>query len=237
MNIIDIIILAILGLSLVSGMYKGFITSTLALVGFCGAWIGATATYQYLVQAINANESLIGFFRSVVGAVDLNLSNAAAKVATATSDVIDKAVQEVNLPLISDVFKSNLQNKVFENQQGISTISDYLTETLLSTALNVICFVLMFVVIYIAVLLIVNLLNNVFRFPVLRHFDWLLGGVFGLIRGLVIVMLIFSVVPTIATALDNMKITGLTELIAQSKIGSIFQNSNFVTNILKSILS
>ena len=235
MNIIDIIILAILGLSLVSGMYKGFITSTLALVGFCGAWIGATATYQYLVQAINSNESLIGFFRSVVGAVDLNLTTAATNVATATQSVIDQAVDEVNLPLISNVFKSNLMNKVFQND-GLSTIGDYLTETLLTTALNVICFVVMFIVIYIAVLLIVNLLNNVFRFPVLRHFDWLLGGVFGLIRGLVIVMLIFSVVPTIATALDNMKITGLTELLNASKIGSIFQNSNFVTNILQSIL-
>ena len=37
MNIVDIIILAILGLSLVSGMYKGFITSMLALLGFVGA--------------------------------------------------------------------------------------------------------------------------------------------------------------------------------------------------------
>ena len=237
MNIIDIIILAILALSVVSGMYKGFITSTLALVGFVGSWIAALASYQYLVRAVNANESLMTFFRSVVGAVDLfkTASLSSTPVATASTEIIEQAAQEVNLPLISEIFKNNMIGKVFGNE--LSTIGEYLTQTLLNTALDVICFILMFAVIYIAVLLIVNLLNNVFRFPVLRHFDWAIGGVFGLVRGLVIVMLIFAVTPTIATALDNMNITGLKDLIEQSRIGSIFQNSNFVQHTLQQILS
>ena len=96
---------------------------------------------------------------------------------------------------------------------------------------------LFFVVIYAAVLLIVNMLNNVFRFPALRHLDWILGGLFGLVRGLVIVMLIFAVVPTISSALSSMNITLLTDLIDASRIGKIFQNSNFVANTLQSILS
>ena len=66
MNIVDIIILAILALSMVSGMYKGFITSTLALVGFVGAWIGSMATYQYLVAAIRGNETLLTVFSGIV---------------------------------------------------------------------------------------------------------------------------------------------------------------------------
>ena len=126
--------------------------------------------------------------------------------------------------------------KVFANE-GLSTMSEYLSQTLLNTALNIVCFILMFVVIYAAVLLIVNMLNNVFRFPALRHLDWILGGLFGLVRGLVIVMLIFAVVPTISSALSSMNITLLTDLIDASRIGKIFQNSNFVANTLQSILS
>ena len=238
MNIIDVIILAILGLSLVSGMYKGFITSTLALVGFCGAWIGSMTSYQYLVQAVNANESLMNFFSSLVGSLDLfkTPSLANMKVSAATAANIDQAVSEINIPLINNLFRTNVTGQVFANE-GLSTMGEYLTQTLTTTALNVICFLIMFIVIYIAVLLVVNLLNNVFRFPALRHMDWLLGGLFGLVRGLVIVMLIFAVVPTIASALSSMKIDLLTDLINESRIGKIFQDSNFVANTLQNILS
>lgn len=238
MNIVDIIILAILGLSLVSGMYKGFITSTLALLGFVGAWVGSLAAYQYLVRAVTANDSLMKFLTSLVGAVDLfkTPSLANMQVAGATSADIEQAVSEINIPLISGLFRENVLSKAFANE-GLSTMNEYLSQTLLTTALNIVCFILMFVVIYAAVLLIVNMLNNVFRFPALRHLDWILGGLFGLVRGLIIVMLIFAVVPTIASALSSMKITLLTDLINESRIGKIFQDSNLVANTLQSILN
>ena len=108
MNIVDIIILAILGLSLVSGMYKGFITSTLALVGFCGAWVASLASYQYLVKAVTANESLMKFFTGLVGSLDIfkTTSLANMQVAAATAENIDQAVSEINIPLISNLFRS-----------------------------------------------------------------------------------------------------------------------------------
>ena len=238
MNIVDIIILAILGLSLVSGMYKGFITSTLALLGFCGSWIASLASYQYLVKAVAANEGLMKFLSGLVGAVDLfdTASLANMQVAVASAADIEQAVNEVNIPLISNLFRDNMLGKVFAND-GLNTISEYLSQTLLSTALNIVAFVLMFAVIYAAVLLLVNMLNNVFRFPALRHLDWILGGAFGLVRGLVVVMLIFAVVPTISSALSSMDITLLSDLIDQSTIGKIFEQSNFVANTFQSILS
>ncbi len=237
MNIVDIIILAILGLSLFSGMYKGFITSTLALVGFCGAWIASLASYQYLVKAVTANESLMKFFTGLVGSLDIFKTTSLANmpVANATAANIDQAVSEISIPLIDKLFRNNVVGQVFANE-GLSTMNDYLTQTLMTTALNIICFLLMFIVIYAAVLLIVNLLNNVFRFPALRHLDWLLGGVFGLVRGLVIVMLIFAVVPTIASALSSMKITLLTDLLNESKFGSIFKDGAFLSQTLQSIV-
>ena len=238
MNIVDIIILAILGLSLVSGMYKGFITSTLALVGFCGAWVASLASYQYLVKAVTANESLMKFFTGLVGSLDIfkttSLANMQVAVAKNT-DYVKQALSEINIPLINKIFENNVNNEVFANQ-GAGTMNDYLTQTLMTTALNIICFLIMFIIIYAAVLLIVNLLNNVFRFPALRHLDWLLGGVFGLVRGLVIVMLIFAVVPTIASALSSMKITLLTDLLNESKFGSIFKDGAFLSQTLQSIV-
>lgn len=236
MNIIDIIILAILALSLVSGMYKGFITSTLALIGFAGSWIGALASYQYLVNAIRANESLMGFFSGLSGAVDLFKTNALANmsVSVAQGIDIDQAVNEIGIPIVGNLFRNNVVNQVFANQ-GLSTMSEYLSETLLTTALNIVCFILMFVVIYAAVLLLVNLLNNVFRFPALRHLDWLLGGVFGLVRGVIIVMLICSVIPMISSALTSMNVDIMSDLIKESRLGSIFFQNNLIQTVLQAI--
>ncbi len=235
MNIIDIIILVILALSVVSGMYKGFITSTLALVGFAGAWIGSLASYQYLVTAIRSNESLMSFFSGLSSAVDLFKTPTLANISvTAAGDYIDQAVNEIGIPIVGNLFRNNVESKIFANQ-GLDTLGEYLSETLLGTALNIVCFILMFVIIYVAVLLIVNLLNNVFRFPALRHMDWLLGGVFGLVRGIIIVMLICSVIPTISSALTSMNVDVLSGLIQTSRLGSIFFENNLVQATLQAI--
>ena len=237
MNIIDLIILAILAFSVVSGMHKGFITSTLALLGFCASWVLAYASYGYLVTAVQQNESMIGFLNGLVSAADLFKTRTLAdlEVAAATAADIDLAVGEVGIPLINDLFRSNVIGQVFANS-GLVTMSEYLTQTLLNSMLNIAAFILAFAVIYMAVLLVVNMLNNVFRFPLLRHFDWLLGGAFGLVRGAVIVMLIFSVVPTVCSALESMDINLLTDIINESTIGNMLSNYNPVTNAINSLI-
>ena len=55
-------------------------------------------------------------------------------------------------------------------------------------------FLLCFIALYVLSCLVVNLLDHVISFPLVRGFDWLLGGLFGLARGLVIVVLV--VVPS-----------------------------------------
>lgn len=237
MNIIDIIIIGIMAFSLVSGMHKGFITSTLALVGFCGAWIGAYASYGYLVTAVQQNEGLMTFLQGLVGAADLFKTKTLAdlEVALASSADIDLAVSEVGIPLISDLFRENVLGQVFAND-GLTRMSEYLTQTLLSSVLNIFAFIVMFALIYAAVLLLVNLMNNVFRFPLLKHLDWLLGGVFGLVRGAVIVMLIFAVLPALSSGLHSMKIDVLSDLLAGSTFATILQDNNFVSGLITTLL-
>ena len=67
---------------------------------------------------------------------------------------------------------------------------------------SVLAFVLCFLALYFLATLLVNLFNHVLRFPVLRRIDWLLGGLFGLGRGLVIAALILSVVEPVLISFD-----------------------------------
>ena len=63
---------------------------------------------------------------------------------------------------------------------------------------NVAAFVLCFIALYVLAMLVVNLLDHVISFPLIRGFDWLVGGLLGLVRGVVICILVLNLLPAVA---------------------------------------
>jgi uncharacterized membrane protein required for colicin V production len=220
-NIVDVILYAILALSVISGMYKGFISSGLAMVGFGAAWYGALNLFPWLAKLALQNEAFMRMLDYYLDPSSLfkTASLATTPVADAVSTVgtgstlLNQAMQELNnLPLmIQSAFKNNVGNQLFKDLPNVSTMADYLGHTIWVSAINVIAFILIFVVCYVVVLLVVNLLNNVFRFPLLRHLDWLFGGLFGLARGVFVVMLLLGVTPLILSMLPFKEVQTLLE--------------------------
>ena len=58
MNLLDIVILAILAFYLISGMYRGSITSFLGTIGFVAAWYGAGQWYPTVAGMALSNQTL-----------------------------------------------------------------------------------------------------------------------------------------------------------------------------------
>ena len=217
-NIVDVILYAILALSVISGMYKGFITSGLAMVGFGAAWYGALNLFPWLAQLALKNEALMGMLgyyldpSSLFKTASLALTPVTTLAGDTGSPLLNQALQELNLPqVIESAFKTNVGNQLFKDIPNVSTVADYLGHTIWVSAINVLAFILIFVVCYVVVLLVVNLLNNVFRFPLLKHLDWLLGGLFGLARGVIVVMLLLDVAPLILSMLPFKEVQSLLE--------------------------
>ena len=234
LNIIDIIILAILGISLVSGMYKGFLASGLAVIGFVAAWFGAMHFYPQLSAALQANTSLMGIFRYYLDAnAFFGSGGIAEKAVSAISQTeLAQAAASLKLPaVIVNAFQENVASGAF-SRLGLNTLGEYLGQTISGAALNVLSFLVMFIVSYVVVLLVVNLLNHVFRFPVLRHMDWLLGGLFGLARGVVVVMLVFSLVPLINSVVP-MEIAD--ELLGGSVLYDWFNRADILSKLTQSV--
>jgi uncharacterized membrane protein required for colicin V production len=208
-NMVDVILYAILALSVISGMYKGFITSGLAMVGFGAAWFGALNLFPKVADLALSNKAFMSMLSYYLDPSSLfkTASLASTPVAQAVSttgtgsSLLNQALQELNLPsVIESAFKNNVSNQLFANL-NLSTLADYLGQTIWVAAINVLAFLLIFAVCYLVVLLVVNLLNNVFRFPLLKHLDWLFGGAFGLARGVFVVMLLLGVAPLILSML------------------------------------
>ena len=208
MNIVDILIIAILGYGLLSGMHKGSITSALSTFGFVFSWFGAQRVYERIANYALSNTTLMAVLNQYLEPDSFFESHSQAVMAV--SDVIaggeqaiTSAVESVGerFSFISQAFSANIRTQAFESI-GITTLSDYLNQTLWVAVFNVLAFIAAFIVIYIVISLLVNLLDRVISFPVLRGFDWLLGGILGLLRSSVVVVLVLTILPTVTSVLS-----------------------------------
>ena len=223
MNIVDILILGILAVSVIAGMYRGFLASGLHTAGFIGAWFIAKATYADLSTVILSNRSLMGVLSNYLEAENFfpSIQIANMSVADALSGGQMESIADAvgsGIPFIKDAFLNNVQSFAFSNL-GISSLADYLDQTVWVGLFNVLSFLAIFALSYAVIVLVVNLFNHVFSFPSLRWFDRLLGGVFGLVRGLVIALLAIILVPMV---LEMFAPDLLAELIADSQLYEYF---------------
>ena len=204
MNLLDVVILAILAFYLISGMYRGSITSFLGTAGFVAAWFGARQLYPQVAEMALSNQTLMAVLNQYLEpesffATHAQAMTTVAEVISGGETAIQNAIGSVsgNLSVISKAFEANVRSQAFQSL-GISTLSDYLDQTIWQAVFNVGAFVLCFIALYVVAMLVVNLLDHVISFPLIRGIDWLVGGVLGLVRGIVICVLVLNLLPVVA---------------------------------------
>lgn len=79
---------------------------------------------------------------------------------------------------------------------------------------------------------VIHLLIYVFELPVLRHLDAFVGGVFGLLRGVMLVFIFFMLVPIVLAVVP---IDMLSEMIEQSQLAPMF-DSQLILSILQNAM-
>ena len=84
----------------------------------------------------------------------------------------------------------------------------------------------------------IELYDHSFRLPVLKKNDSLFGGLFGLLQGVMIAYVVFSVMPVLSAVLDLSAITlpgssqNLMDSLNNSFLGGFFYRSNIIFNVL-----
>ena len=231
MNLIDIIIIGIIGLSVLFGFYRGFVSSVLNAGSGLLAFALSFVLYPTLAAAIQGNDELVRTLLHYTDASsrlgDLNL--AITNVVQLGQQGIQDVLAKVSLPPpLDSLLASNIQNTVFE-ASGISTVSDYVSQTVVQASINILCFLASFVILYILLAILINAIKAVFRLPLLKQLDWLAGGVFGFLRGLLICLAAFTLVPLVMTVVP---VDFLTEMIDQSVLAPVFSSGNLILSIM-----
>lgn len=233
MNAIDIVIIAIIGLSTLLGLYRGFIQSVLNLGSGLISVAGSFWLFPKLSDVLSSNTDFTRFISTYTdsGSVLGNLDLSSLAVNALNEHNITEIVHKANLPQPLDTLLAhNLAQRVFSPLGDLaSNVGDYVNQTVLSVSINVLCFLLCFVICFVVTTIVVNLLRAVFRFPVLKHFDWLMGGFFGFLLGVLLCFVVFTTLPLAESVvpLEEFRL-----LVDESSLGQVFENGNLIISIM-----
>ncbi|GEM_PF-521763 len=232
MNLIDWIVLGIIGLSVLVGMYRGFIASVASMGGTLACLAGSYWLSPRLVEFLQNNTTLSSTLLTYTDAAtrlkDSTLS--AQSVAGLTQQGIAEILRGVSLPApLDNLLKSNLENQAFRGVDMVQNVGNYVTQTIMGAVMNVICFIVCFVGLMLVFHILLNFLKAVFRFPVLKQLNAVAGGAFGLLRGALLCFVAFALLPLFQTIVP---IDNIGELVAQSAMAPLFNNGSLIMSIM-----
>ena len=231
MNIVDLVILGILALSLLLGMYRGFVASV-ASMGGCLLSLGLSFWLTPKLAAwVQSNPQILNTLTSMTDAAtrtrDVGL--ATTDVGTLTSGGIADILSRVNLPApLNTLLKTNLERRAFAGS-GVTQVGDYVSQTIVGAVLNVICFIVCFILLLIVIHFVINFLKAVFKFPVLKQLTAVAGGAFGLLRGALLCFVAFALLPLIQTMVP---MDGIREMVEASTLAPLFNSGNLILAVM-----
>lgn len=233
MNAIDITIIAIIGLSTLFGLYRGFIQSVLNLGSGLLSVVGSFWLFPKLSDILSSNTAFTRFISTYTDSGSLlgNLDLSSLAVNALSPEHVADIVARADLPQpLGTLLSHNLIERVFSPLGELATsVGDYVNQTVLSVSINVLCFLLCFVICFAATTIVVNMLRAVFRFPVLKHFDWLAGGAFGFLLGVLLCFVVFTMLPLVESVIP---IAEFRLLVDQSQLAQFFKNGNLIVSIM-----
>ena len=227
MNAIDWIIVAVIGASVLYGLYRGLMQSVLSLICFAVSLFLAFSFSPRLAEVLagqtDLKAALTGYTDAFVRVGDAAL--AAQPVSGVDAAGADTILKAVNLP---EPLSRLLRNGLLRGGEG--TVNDTVKSTIVSGATKVIAFILTFFAAYLALLLVLGLVRRVLRFPVLRQLDHLAGGLFGLARGALIIWVLMLLEPLARTVIVD---ETAQKLLDQSRLLPYFTNPALFLSVVK----
>ena len=226
MNVIDILILATLAVSVIFGMYRGFISGVLSVAALIGAAAAAFAISPSLATWLQGNETLVNtlMYYTDAGSRIKDLDLSLLTVAQASQSAVAQIISGAQLP---QQFQAAFINAV-NTAPGATTMSTLLSQTIVNVSLSILSFLICFLGCYIVASFLIHLICYVFELPVLRHLDALMGGVFGLARGVLLLFIFFALVPIIQAVVP---VQQLTDVFTASRLAPLF-DSQIILSIL-----
>lgn len=216
--IIDIIILIIIGLSTWLGYKKGLTKSMLKIFNFIIALVVSIVLFKpasmLVMQTTQIDETLQSAIVSNLSGENNNKNS-------------EGNIEENNLPSIFSNYISeeikNASNDIKDNL--IKNAAEQITSTIINIAVLIILYILARIIL-VFVKVIADLVT---KLPVVKQCDKLGGTIYGALRAILILIVIFTIISLLGPIIKD---TGIIDIINSSIIGSILYNNNILFNII-----
>ncbi|MEN6419550.1 MAG: hypothetical protein ABFC73_11595 [Clostridiaceae bacterium] len=232
MNFIDIAILLVLGITILGGLYRGFVSTVYNVGATIISLIVGRICIPLVSSMVKGSADLFNMMlyytegSEYVAITDVELTR--ASISSISSDQLHTVLQNADMPIPMDrcVIK-NIASEAFRDS-GVTTLGDYFNQTIVCVVINILAMLLVFAVVRL-------LLGFVVRgmeygrggFPVLTRGDGAIGAGLGLIHGVLLLFTIFLLVPVMLTVLPK-----LYEFLSESFFGEFFYQANFLLSII-----
>ena len=228
-NIVDWMILAVIIVSVIYGLHRGFINGVLSLAALIGSAMLAFSLSGDLAAWLQQNKTLVDtlIYYTDAGSRISNLDLSLLPVSQVTQSALSQILQSANLPA---AFEEAFINS-FSGAAATTNIAQLLSQTIVSVSLSILSFLICFFIAYVVSTFLIHLISYVFELPVLRHLDSLVGGFFGLIRGILMVFVLFALVPIILAVVP---VDFVSDAVAASQLAPYF-DSRIIMQVLKAI--
>ncbi len=222
-NIVDIIVLIFVGLSIFTGIKKGFIMSLFDLLGLIVSFFIAKEYYHIINNFLIKNTKLNGKIHEFIS----------EKLAGIISELGD-AVSLENIfngfdQLPFDI-KMMFNDLVSSSGGGISENATALSDKITALIMIFISFTIAILFVFLILFVIANAINAVVKAPVLNLANKLLGGGLGIVKSVLILYLVFALATPFIMFSD--KDNTITNKVLESSSSEIFYENNIILNYL-----
>lgn len=235
MNLLDIVIIAVLLFFMLSGFYKGFLSTALATSAFIVSWLISLIFMPLAANSVKMNDDLYNMMLYYTEGSefinDIELSR--AQISSVSENQLSEILSQSDIPFpMGKRIPANIANERFADQ-GISTLGDYFNQTIVCVFINILVFLFIFIIIRAILALVINGVDYAWVFPKLQNGDAVLGGCMGLIRGIFAMFLGFMLLPIMLTVLGDFEV--IRDFIDGSFFVPFFYHSNFLLSLIPGV--
>ncbi len=214
--IVDIIILAIIILSIILGRHKGL---TVCLVNFFSLIIAlVVALMAYKPISNHLYETSIG--ENLKQVIKQNIPMSEEDFQVSDNSILPEGMK--------NYINTQTQNVNTTKDEAIENVSTELSKEII----NIVSFVIVFVVVRLALLVVKIVSKIITKLPILKQIDHLGGAVVGAVEGIIVVYFIFAIISTMSPIFKNTKVL---EQINDSYVGKMMYNNNIIMKKMKDL--
>ena len=231
--IVDAIIIAIIAIVIVRSSKKGFVSSLIdtfaMIIATIVSYMFTPEVSQFVYDSFIKNSVSKGFEKVLD---DMNTNAAVAdKVDAMIASLPEGAVNladGLGIINLNAIGAGIHMPGVIDNNQLITTVLNDFAYNVMITITKVVVFFILFVLATLVLRMVSNFLENINKIPLIGKLNSTLGGVLGVAKALIIILVVCTVMYFIVSSSDNVDLVGA---ISDSKIYNFVTENNPLLDI------